>query len=90
MARLALEKYPVSYGESMNTVICQELPGKGSAGGYSNEDDFFIPVLSPGKELTSFIQTNKSLIHLRASYCNMGMNAINELALVLQKDQRSQ
>merc|ERR1712166_763773 len=25
MARLALEKYPVSYGESMNTVICQEL-----------------------------------------------------------------
>ena len=58
-------------------------------GGYSNEDDFFIPVLSPGKELTSFIQTNKSLIHLRASYCNMGMNAINELALVLQKENRT-
>ena len=25
LARDALEKYPVSYGESMNTVICQEL-----------------------------------------------------------------
>jgi len=58
-------------------------------GGYSNEDDFFIPVLSPGQALQSLIKDNRSLISLRASYCNLGMNSIHGLATTLNTCNRN-
>ena len=58
-------------------------------GGYSDEDDFFIPVLSPGKALVSLLKDNKSITDLRTSYCNMGMNTIQSLTNILTYHNRS-
>lgn len=58
-------------------------------GGYSDEDDFFIPVLSPGNALIALMKTNESITSLKASYCNMGMNTITGLSNALAYHNRT-
>ena len=58
-------------------------------GGYSDDDDFFIPILSPGAALASLLKDNNSITSLKASYCNMGMHAIHGLANALTNSNRS-
>ena len=55
-------------------------------GGYSDDDDFFIPVMSPGDALSTMLKDNKSITSLKASYCNMGMHAVDGLAKALAGD----
>ena len=48
-----------------------------------------IKVLSPGKALVQLMLTNSSIVSLRASYCNVGMNTIHDLSSVLAEHNRT-
>ena len=58
-------------------------------GGYADENDFFIPVLTSGAALAKLLEVNTSITSLKARYCGMGMRTVRAIAEALADRNRT-